>query len=72
MVDPIKITTAPTFTTFAVLSTDDPKTEPTKLSGRKGVLFRNAASANVWFTESVKHTHHQRSAYKSTPAQYCI
>jgi hypothetical protein len=49
MVDPITATETPVYTTFTVLSTDDPKTEPTPLTERKGVAFRNASSADtVW------------------------
>jgi hypothetical protein len=48
MVDPITTTQTPVYTTFNVLSTDNPKTEPAPLSGRKGVAFRNASGSNVW------------------------
>jgi hypothetical protein len=48
MVDPITATQTPVYTTFNVLSTDNPKTEPSPLAGRKGVAFRNAAGSNVW------------------------
>jgi hypothetical protein len=46
MVDPITATETPVYSTFAVLSTDNPKAETTPLSGRKGVAFRNTDSAN--------------------------
>jgi len=47
MVDPITATQTPVYTTFIVLSTDDPKAEPSPLAGRKGVAFRNAGPSNV-------------------------
>jgi hypothetical protein len=48
MTDPITATQTPVYTTFNVLSTDDPKAEPLPLTGRKGVSFRNASGADIW------------------------
>jgi hypothetical protein len=45
MVDPITATQTPVYTTFTVLSTDNPKAEPNTLTERKGVAFRNSSSA---------------------------
>ena len=47
MADPITATQTPVYSTFPVLSTDNPKVEPTQLVGRKGVAFRNAGPSDV-------------------------
>jgi hypothetical protein len=48
MVDPITATQTPKYTTITVLSSDNPKTEPSPLTGRKGVAFRNSGGSDVW------------------------